>query len=64
MGRKKTKLLITDLRIGDMVVIDLSYNGKVTPPFKVVGIFADGLVHLDNDGGDIWEEDVKNLRRV
>lgn len=61
MGRKKEKLMITDLRIGDMVVVSLNFEKRVTRPMKVVGIMADGNVHLD-DGDNTYIEDVRDLR--
>lgn len=62
MGRKKEKLLITDLRIGDDVFVDLGYNDRRIGPMKVVGIYADGTVWLDNGSEDVFEENVKDLR--
>lgn len=50
---------ITDIRIGDIV-----RNKRTKYPMKVVGICENGMVYLDFDGSDVFEENCKDIEFV
>lgn len=58
-------MIVQDLKIGYTVCTVTSF-GRLTMPMYIAGILNDGTIYLDfdNNEGDMWEVDIKDIAPV
>lgn len=58
-------MIVQDLKIGYWVCTVTSF-GRLTMPMYIAGILNDGTIYLDfdNNEGDMWEVDIKDIAPV